>query len=145
MAKHIVTIEGSYEGDLRVRATHGPSRHSLVTDAPIDNHGKGESFSPTDLVVTAMGTCICTILGILAERHSINLSSMRFVTTKEMVAQPRRRLGRVVTTLYLPASLDDKQRALLEAAAHTCPVHESLRPEVEAIIEFVYEDSSTRM
>ena len=139
MAKHIVTIEGSYEGNLRVRAKHGPSGHELVTDAPVDNHGKGESFSPTDLVVTAMGTCICTILGILAERHSIDISTMRFVTTKEMVAQPRRRLGRVVTTLYLPAFLDEKQRSLLEQAAHTCPVHESLRPEVETVIDFVYE------
>jgi len=138
MAKHIVTIEGRYEGNLRVRATHGPSGHELVTDAPVDNHGKGESFSPTDLVVTAMGTCICTILGILAERHSIDLSAMRFVTTKEMAAHPRRRLGRVVTTLHLPASLDARQRAMLEEAAHTCPVHESLRPEVETVIDFVY-------
>ena len=86
MSTHFVPIEAVYEGDLRCRATHGPSKAELLTDAPVDNQGKGESFSPTDLVATALGTCIATTMGIFAKRHEIDLRGMRVSVKKEMVS-----------------------------------------------------------
>ena len=139
MGKHIVTIEGRYEGDLRVIARHGPSGHELSTDAPLDNHGRGESFSPTDLVATALGTCICTILGIQAAQRNLDLSSMRFVVTKEMAAEPTRRIGRLGATIRLPAGLTPTDRRALEQAAKSCPVTASLHPEVVLDLAFVYD------
>jgi len=137
--KHIVAIEGTYEGDLRVRAVHGPSGTSILTDAPKDNEGKERSFSPTDLVATALGTCILTILGIHARRRGVDLSGARFRTTKEMASAPLRRVARLVTTLTLPASIGPEDRRALEAAARTCPVTASLHPDVEESVHFVYE------
>lgn len=137
--KHIVAIEGSYEGDLRVRAVHGPSKTSVTTDAPKDNEGKERSFSPTDLVATALGTCVLTILGIHARRRGLEITGARFRTTKEMAAAPLRRIARLATTIVLPKSLGAEDRKALEAAARTCPVTASLHPEVEAKLEFRYE------
>ena len=137
--KHIVAIEGTYEGDLRVRAVHGPSGNSVVTDAPKDNEGKERGFSPTDLVATALGTCILTILGIHARRRGLELTGARFRTTKEMAAAPLRRIARLVTTLTLPKTLGLEDRRVLEAAARTCPVTASLHSDVEAALEFRYE------
>jgi len=138
MGKYVVTIEGGYVGDLRVVARHGPSGRELATDAPLDNHGKGESFSPTDLVATALGTCICTILGLRAAARGLDLSSMRFSVTKEMVAEPRRRIGRLGATIRLPAGLRPEDRRHLEEAARTCPVTASLHPDVEVDLHFEY-------
>jgi len=138
MGKYVVTIEGRYEGDLRVVARHGPSGRELATDAPLDNHGKGERFSPTDLVATALGTCICTILGIRAAARGLDLSSMRFSVTKEMVAEPRRRIGRLGATIHLPADLAPQDRRFLEEAARTCPVTASLHPDVVLDLRFEY-------
>jgi len=137
--KHIVAIEGAYEGDLRVRAVHGPSGTSVTTDAPKDNEGKERSFSPTDLVATALGTCVLTILGIHARRRGIGIEGARFKTTKEMASAPLRRIARLKTTIVLPASVRSEDRAVLEAAARTCPVTASLHPDVEAALEFRYE------
>lgn len=137
--KHIVAIEGSYEGDLRVRAVHGPSGTSVTTDAPKDNEGKERSFSPTDLVATALGTCVLTILGIHARRRGLEIAGARFRTTKEMAAAPLRRIARLHTTVVLPRSLGAEHRKALEAAARTCPVTASLHPDVETAIEFRYE------
>jgi len=139
MSKHVVAIEGRYEGDLRVRAVHGPSGAELVTDAPADNHGKGESFSPTDLVGTALATCVPTIIAIAAEKRGLDVSSMRFRVTKEMAADPHRRIARLQLTVWLPAALSDDDRKLLEAAGRGCPVHRSLHPDTDAPVEFVYE------
>jgi len=139
MAPYVVTIEGRYEGSLRCTAVHGPSGGRLQTDAPLDNRGKGESFSPTDLVATALGTCICTILGIQGVDRGLDLSAMRFVTTKEMAKDPVRRIGRLATTIYLPGTLAPADRRLLEEAARTCPVTASLDPQVEVDLRFVYE------
>ena len=137
--KHIVAIEGTYEGDLRVRAVHGPSGTSVVTDAPKDNEGKERSFSPTDLVATALGTCVLTILGINARRRGVDLAGARFRTAKEMAAAPLRRIARLVTVVTLPRSIGAEDRRVLEAAARTCPVTASLHPDVEAALEFRYE------
>ena len=134
----MVRLESIYEGGLRCRAAHGPSGTTLVTDAPADNHGKGESFSPTDLVATALGTCMMTIMGIVAERHGIDLVGMKAETVKEMTQSPPRRIASLRTRLTIPLPADHPQRAALEQAAHTCPVHKSLHPDIDAGVEFVW-------
>ena len=134
----MVKITTTYEGGLRCRATHGPSGTTLVTDAPVDNHGKGESFSPTDLVATALGACMMTIMGIVAERHSIDLRGMKVETIKEMTPAPPRRIASLRTTITVPLPADHPQRGVLEKAALACPVHASLHPDVAAPIDFVW-------
>jgi putative redox protein len=134
----MVWIDVTYQGGLRCDAVHGPSGTKLVTDAPVDNHGKGESFSPTDLVATALGTCIATVMGIEAEREKINLAGMRISVEKEMSAEPPRRIAKLSARILMPHALDERQRAKLEKAAHTCPVHQTLLGNVEMPIEFVY-------
>jgi len=132
----MVKIDIRYEGGLRCAATHGPSGQTLQTDAPVDNHGRGESFSPTDLVATALGTCMATIMGIVAERHSLDLRGMEITVTKEMSAEAPRRIARLATTIKVPLAANHPQRALLENAALTCPVHKSLSEEMEKPIAF---------
>ncbi len=134
----MVEITGAYEGGLRCRARHGPSGAEQITDAPVDNHGQGRSFSPTDLVATALGTCVVTVMGIVAERHGVDIVGTTFCVTKEMVADPKRRIGRLALTVSLPAHVREEKRPLLERAAHTCPVHQSLGERVDAPIEFIY-------
>ncbi len=132
----MVAISIRYEGGLRCAATHGPSAQSLHTDAPVDNHGRGESFSPTDLVATALGTCMATIMGLVAERHQVDLRGMTVQVTKVMTAEAPRRIARLVTTINVPLPSDHPQRILLENAALTCPVHHSLHPEIEKPVDF---------
>ena len=134
----MVSLTTTYEGGLRCRAVHGPSGTALVTDAPVDNHGKGESFSPTDLVATALGACMMTVMGIVAERHGIDLVGMKSETVKEMTKEPPRRIAALRTRLTIPLPADHPNRQLLEQAAHTCPVHKSLHPDIDASIEFVW-------
>ncbi|TWU45587.1 OsmC-like protein [Novipirellula aureliae] len=136
-----VNIQATYHGSLRVDAVHGPSGVQLHTDAPVDNGGKGSSFSPTDLVATALGSCLLTIMGLVAERHEIDLSGTTVSVTKEMAADPVRRIGRLEAIVTIPAGRvnDSKMRERIEAAARKCPVHQSLHPDIEAPIEFVYE------
>ena len=134
----MVRLTSTYEGGLRCRAVHGPSGTTLVTDAPVDNHGKGESFSPTDLVATALGACMMTVMGIVAQRHGIDLAGMTVETVKEMTQQPPRRIAALRTRLTVPLPPDHPQRAALEKAAHACPVHASLHPEIDAAVEFVW-------
>jgi len=98
----MVKLTTTYEGGLRCRATHGPSGTTLITDAPVDNHGKGESFSPTDLVATALGACMMTIMGIAAERHGLNLVGMKAETVKEMSKDLPRRIASLRTRLTIP-------------------------------------------
>lgn len=135
-----VEIDISYTGNLRCHATHGPSRDDLLTDAPLDNHGKGEAFSPTDLVATALGSCMMTIMGIVAQRHSWDLTGMTAHVVKEMATAPIRRIGKLAVTISIPtekaAKLTNEDRAKLENAAHTCPVHHSLHPDIEAPVVF---------
>ena len=134
----MVSITTTYGGGLRCRAVHGPSGPAIFTDAPVDNHGKGASFSPTDLVGTALGACMMTILGIVAERHGLDLAGMRAETVKQMTADPPRRIAGLRTRLTIPLPPDHPQRQLLENAALTCPVHKSLHPDIDAAIEFVW-------
>ena len=132
----MVKIDIRYEGGLRCAATHGPSGQTLQTDAPIDNHGRGESFSPTDLVATALGACMATIMGIAAERHQLDLSGMQIEVTKVMSADLPRRIAKLATTIKVPLPPEHPQRALLENAALTCPVHKSLSAEMEKPVDF---------
>ena len=135
-----VEISVDYSGQLHCEATHGPSGETLSTDAPTDNGGKGESFSPTDLVATALGTCVMTILGLVAQRHGLELNGTKIIVTKEMVADPVRRIGTLKTFVTIPADAvtDAAMRSRLEAAARKCPVHQSLHPEIDAPIDFEY-------
>lgn len=135
----MVVITGKYNGDLRCEAKHGPSGSTLVTDAPADNMGRGEMFSPTDLVATALGTCILTTMAIVATRRGIDMTSATFHVEKHMVADPVRRIGRLPVTIRMPASIGAEDRAVLERTAHTCPVQKSLHPAVDAPITFVWE------
>ena len=134
-----VHISVEYLGELRCRTVHGPSQNSFLTDAPVDNCGKGESFSPTDLVATALGTCIATTMGIYAARHDIDLRGMKATVEKEMTTVPVRRIARLTVAVHLPLPASHPQRAALERAALTCPVHQSLHPEVEKPIAFHWE------
>ena len=132
----MVKIDIRYEGGLRCAATHGPSGQTLQTDAPVDNHGRGETFSPTDLVATALGACMATIMGIAAERHQLDLRGMQIEVTKVMSADLPRRIAKLTATIKVPLPPEHSQRALLENAALTCPVHKSLSAEMEKPVDF---------
>jgi putative redox protein len=135
-----VTIDVVYSGRLRCNATHGPSGRLLATDAPVDNGGQGSEFSPTDLVATALGACVLTIMGMVAEQNGIDLTGTKAEVVKEMAAQPTRRIGILTVTVTLPDELElsNADKAKLENAAHTCPVKQSIHPDVEMRIRFVY-------
>ncbi len=126
-----VQIDIVYQGSLRCEATHAPSKNHFVTDAPVDNMGKGESFSPTDLVATALGTCMITTMGIFAQRHEIDLTGATVTVQKHMIQTPSRRIGKLETEIHLPLPASHPHREALERAAYTCPVHQSLHPDVE--------------
>jgi len=134
----MVDINISYTGGLRCRAVHAPSGNALLTDAPVDNKGRGETFSPTDLVAAAFGTCLATIMGIIADQEKIDLTGMDVHVVKEMTSTPPRRIARLATRVTIPCALTPEQKARLEAAARACPVAQSLHPGVETPIEFVY-------
>ena len=134
----MVQVDVVYEGGLRVRATHEPSGRELVTDAPVDNQGKGESFSPTDLVATALGTCMLTIIGIVAERHGWEVVGATARVEKGMVADPVRRIGSLEVVITVPGDRTEKERELLEKAAMTCPVHKSLSAEMQIPVRFEF-------
>lgn len=128
-----------YAGHLRTEATHEASGTVIQTDAPTDNHGRGEAFSPTDLVSTALGACMMTVMGIVAERHQLDLVGSTFAVAKHMSPVPPRRIAQVDVTFRLPAALAPADRALLERAAHTCPVTLSLHPDIKQNVVFEYE------
>jgi len=132
----MVEVSVTYEGDLSCTATHGPSGSSFRTDAPVDNRGKGRSFSPTDLVGTAMGTCMVTIMGIRAEENGWDITGTRVTVKKHMAKDPHRRIGRLEVEIAVPRDPGPEARASLEEAALTCPVHRSLRSDVEVPLTF---------
>jgi putative redox protein len=134
----MVTITGEYQGDLHTSAVHGPSGTALATDAPKDNQGKGEAFSPTDLVATGFATCIATTMAIVARRHGVELDRVMFEVTKEMSADAPRRISRLSARMWMPASARAVPQGILEKAANTCPVHQSLAHSVEKVIELIW-------
>ena len=135
----MVKIKTVYQGQLRTESEHGPSGTTLLTDAPVDNHGKGECFSPTDLVATALGSCILTIMGIVAARHDWRIEGATAEVTKVMATAPERRIQRLEVTLRIPGEgLGDPARNALRKAAEHCPVHATLGANVEMPIEFIW-------
>lgn len=135
----MVSIDLEYEGDLHCRVTHGPSGTVLNTDAPKDNQGRGESFSPTDLAAAALGSCMLTLMGIQARTLGIDIDGMTATVDKEMTSAPPRMIKSLTVKVRIPKPVGPEDRLKLERAAHTCPVHQSLHPDVEKKIEFVWE------
>ncbi|MCX7047373.1 MAG: OsmC family protein [Candidatus Sumerlaeota bacterium] len=135
-----VEIDIRYEGDLHCSAQHGPSGKTLITDAPVDNGGKGDAFSPTDLVATSLGVCVLTIMGIVAKRNDWDIRGTRCHVVKDMAAAPTRRIGSLTAIITLPKGLvlGAADRAKLENAVNICPVKQSLHPDVAVKIEYVY-------
>lgn len=135
------TIRINYVGDLRTDCTHLQSGTHIATDAPTDNQGRGEAFSPTDLLANALGTCIITTMAIFARRDGIDLTGSSLEVTKIMSSQPPRRVARIKVDLTLQADPmpDDETRARLETIAHTCPVAISLHPDVEQAVTIRWE------
>src|SRR4051812_41275989 len=125
-----VRIDFTYTGELRCSAIHAPSKTELLTDAPVDNQGKGESFSPTDLVATALGSCILTTMAIVAGRHSVDLRGATATVHKEMISTPSRRIGKLTAEIRVPLPESHPEREALERAGHTCPVAQSLHPDL---------------
>ena len=135
----MVNISIRYTGDLHCNAQHGPSKTEIATDAPVDNKGRGESFSPTDLVATALGTCMSTILAMAAEEHGLNVKGMTVSISKEMSKDAPRRIVALPSEVHIPLPASTPQRALLENAALNCPVHKSLPPDIERPTKFFWE------
>jgi putative redox protein len=132
----VVQVDIVYEGQLRCKATHEPSGTTMMTDAPKDNMGEGKYFSPTDLVGTALGSCMMTLMGIVAQRENLDISGSTVKVTKEMAMAPTRRIGKLTVVINIPQKLTDDQQTKLKNAAMTCPVHKSLHPDIETPIEF---------
>lgn len=132
----MATIREKYLGDLRVECTHVKSGATIVTDAPVDNNGKGEAFSPTDLCSASLGACAMTIIGIYGKQHGVDVTGTTLEITKTMAADPRR-IGKIEVVFHMPdRDYTDKQKLLIERAAKTCPVHLSLGADVEQVFDF---------
>ena len=131
------TFEIKYKGDLRTTAIHLDSGSEISTDAPKDNHGLGETFSPTDMVCTALASCILTIMAIAVERDNIDIKGTTAVVKKTMGKNPRR-ISKIDIDLTFPREYDQKTKTVLERAAYNCPVHHTLSETVEKNISFTY-------
>ncbi|MGM0932437.1 MAG: OsmC family protein [Bacteroidota bacterium] len=132
-----MTSKVVYKGNLRTEAEHLQSGRKMITDAPVDNHGKGEAFSPTDTVATALATCMLTVMGIKAEEMGIVLEGTQAEITKTMAENPRR-ISKIEVNLYFPLVYSEKQTKILEHTARTCPVLQSIHPDIEKNIIFKY-------
>ncbi len=132
------TVQTTYLGELRTEAVHLQSGTTIITDARTDNNGKGEAFSPTDLVAAALGSCMMTIMGIVARRDEIDLKGSQMEITKGMSAEPPRKIAKVEVKLSMLTGkeLSEAEKAKLERAAYTCPVALSLHPDIEQAITF---------
>ncbi|MDZ7936447.1 MAG: OsmC family protein [Emticicia sp.] len=127
-----------YLGDLRTQATHLQSNEAIITDAPVDNNGKGEAFSPTDLAATSLGSCAMTIMGIMAKREGVDFAGSEIEVTKIMSTEAPRRIAQVIVdfTMKTPEALSEEIQAKYVRAAHTCPVSLSLHPDIEQVFNF---------
>ncbi len=134
----MVEIKLSYEGELHCSAIHTPSGSTLATDAPLDNNGRGESFSPTDLVATALGSCMATVIGIVARRKNIAVEGMAINVRKFMSEDSPRRISRLELDLDMPLPADHPDRPLLESAARGCPVHHSIHPDIKMVMNWTW-------
>ena len=129
-----------YTGQLRCEATHDPSGVEIITDAPTDNHGRGESFSPTDLVAAGLGVCMLTTIGIATQNEQINLGGSRVYVEKHMSADPPRRIAKIVVRIEFVAGIAEDQRPRIEHIARTCPVAKSIHPDISVDVQFTYPD-----
>lgn len=129
-----------YLGDLRTQATHLQSNETIITDAPVDNNGKGEAFSPTDLAATSLGSCAMTIMGIMAKREGLDFAGSEIEVTKIMSSEAPRRIAKVIVdfTMKTPSALTEETKAKYVRAAHTCPVTLSLHPDIEQVFNFTW-------
>jgi putative redox protein len=134
----MVNIQVEYQGDLHCKAVHGPSHAELATDAPVDNQGRGESFSPTDLVATALGTCMLTVMGIQARTLGIDIGGATASVGKEMTITAPRRIQTLTVKIHVPHAISHENQQKLERAALTCPVHKSLHPDIQVPLEFTW-------
>ena len=134
----MVRINLSYQGGLRCSATHQPSGNVIQTDAPLDNNGRGEAFSPTDLVATALAACMATVMGIVAERKGISLEGMDIEVRKHMSEDAPRRIAKLEVDIHMPVPQGHPERKLLESAARGCPVHHSLHPDIETAFTWTW-------
>lgn len=138
----MVEVNVTYEGELHCSVVHEPSSRTLETDAPRDNHGRGESFSPTDLVAAALGSCMVTIMGIASRKKGYDIEGTTIRVVKDMTQAAPRRIAKLTVTIEVPASaaakLDDSARAELEHAAHTCPVRLSVLDAIEVPTTFAW-------
>ena len=130
-------IEIIYEGHLRTKATHLSSGSEILTDAPVDNQGKGEKFSPTDLIASALGSCILTIMGITAKVQNINIEGTKARVEKIMGQSPRK-ISQVNIEIIFATTISDKHKTILERAARHCPVAKTLQNNIEENIKFIY-------
>jgi putative redox protein len=136
--KHSVKIDVEYLGDLHCKAIHGPSAEELLTDAPVDNNGKGEFFSPTDLAVTAIATCIPTIMGIKANQNNIDIKGLTVSATKEMQNEPYRRIKKITLNFVFPHQLNEKDFTIMKNVIKTCPVTRSFHPDIEIEANYTF-------
>ena len=134
----MVRIQTEYQGDLHCTSVHTPSKTELATDAPVDNQGRGESFSPTDLIATSLGTCMLTTMGILARTLNFDLTGATVTVDKEMSSTPPRKIHRLTVAIRVPRTTSPENQQRLENAAHTCPVRRSIHPDIEMPIDFVW-------
>ena len=135
----MVEIRIQYQGDLHCAATHVPSQRVVETDAPVDNNGRGESFSPTDLLATALGSCMATIIGIVARRKEISLDGFSVVVKKYMSEDLPRRISKLEVVLDLPLAEDHPERKLLESSARGCPVSHSIHPDIDVVMTWIWQ------
>ncbi len=141
----MATIETIYLGELRTEATHVLSGTKLLTDAPIDNQGRGESFSPTDLVAAALGSCMITIMGMAARTHGFNIEGTRLSITKIMTQEPPRKIAEIVIHLDFPLDYPDKVKKIIDFTVKNCPVALSLHPDLKQTVTVTYPADRTSM
>src|SRR5215208_5965132 len=138
LGKNSMTSTVAYEGSLRTTCTHLRSGNNFETDAPVDNNGKGERFSPTDLMATSLGTCMITVMGIKAKTMGFDLHGVKIEVEKIMKADPRR-VGGINLFFHIPDNLkgvDEKTKQILKHTGNTCPVRQSIHPEIEVNIDW---------
>ncbi|MFK7910792.1 MAG: OsmC family protein [Akkermansiaceae bacterium] len=137
----MIEVTTNYLGQLRCRNTHQPSNAEFETDAPVDNNGRGESFSPTDLVATALASCMATIMGIVADRKGLDLTGMQITVSKHMSQDQPRRIAKLDVKIEMPLPEGHSDRKMLESSALSCPVHQSLHPDIEVPIKWCWQTS----
>lgn len=137
----MVNIIIEYLGDLHCKVTHEPSGNFFLTDAPLDNNGKAEYISPTDLAAASIGSCIATIMGIKANANNIDINGLKIIVSKEMINEPFRRISQLTLNIYFQKNYNEKEKSILENVIKTCPVTRSLLPEIKINSKVYYNEN----